>query len=225
MRRSVHALPGLFIGLLLGASLPAAVAHAAEAPSNPKSTGIICWTDKNGRQVGCGYTVPPEYANNPTRELNTRGITVKKSDAVLSGDALRAKQEEEARRKLDEEEHAAQRKRDQALLNSYTSEREIDARRDRDLAQVDLSIVGLETHLKQIRAGEQELLRRLEGFSKAGKPPPQQLTEDVARVAAETAEIERLISQRRNEQAALRAKYAELRMRYLELTQREAKPK
>ncbi|MCE2948669.1 MAG: hypothetical protein ACK515_21520 [bacterium] len=225
MRRPVHALPGLFIGLLLGASLPAAVVHAATAAGNPKSTGIICWTDKNGRQVGCGYTVPPEYANNPTRELNTRGITVKKSDAALTGDALRAKQEEEARRKVDEQERAAQRKRDEALLNSYTSEREIDARRDRDLAQVDLSIVGLETHLRQIRASEQELLRRLEGFSKAGKPPPAQLTEDVARVAAETAEIERLISQRRNEQVALRAKYGELRMRYLELTQREAKPK
>lgn len=224
MHRMARSLPGLTIGLLLGLTVPAAAAFAA-TPPNQKSTGIICWTDKNGRQVGCGYTVPPEYANNPTRELNTRGITVKKSEAVLTGDALRAKQEEEARRKADEQERAAQRKRDQALLNSYTSEREIDARRDRDLAQVDLSIIGLETHLKQMRAGEQELLRRLEGFTKTGKPPPQQLAEDVARVATETADIERLISQRRNEQTALRAKYNELRLRYLELTQREAKTK
>jgi hypothetical protein len=221
MPRTVRALPGLAIGLLLGLSIPAAVAFAA-APTNPKSTGIICWSDKNGRQVGCGYTVPPEYANNPTRELNTRGVTVKKSDAVLTGEALRARQEEEARRKSEEQERAAQRKRDQALLNSYSSEREIDVRRDRDLAQIDLSIVGLETHLRQIRGGEQELLRRLETFTKAGKPPPAQLAEDVARVAAETADIERLISQRRNEQSATRAKYNELRLRYLELTQREA---
>lgn len=224
MPRTAGSLPGLTLGLLLGWSIPAAVAWAA-APTNPKSTGIICWLDKNGRQIGCGYAVPPEYANNPTRELNTRGITVKKSDAVLTGEALRAKQEEEARRKADEQERALQRKRDQALLNSYSSEREIDARRDRDLAQVDLSIIGLETHLKQIRTGEQELLRRLEGFTKAGKPPPAQLAEDVARVAAETADIERLISQRRNEQVALRAKYNELRLRYLELTQREAQAK
>jgi hypothetical protein len=36
------------------------------------------------------------------------------------------------------------RQRDEALLNSYTSEREIDARRDRDIGQLDLTIVGLD---------------------------------------------------------------------------------
>jgi len=224
MTRSTRSLPGLAVGLLLGLSIPAAASFAA-APTFPKSTGIICWSDRNGKQIGCGYTVPPEYANNPTRELNTRGITVKKSDAVLTGEALRLKQEEDARRKAEEQERAAQRKRDQALLNSYTSEQEINARRDRDLAQIDLTIVGLETHLKQMRAGEVELQRRLDDFTKSGKPPPAQLAEDVVRVAAETADIARLISQRRNEQEALRAKYNELRLRYLELTRRETQPR
>lgn len=224
MPRSVSPLLALVCGLVLGFANPGPAA-AAGTPSGGRSTGIICWTDNNGRQVGCGYTVPPEYANNPTRELNARGVTVKKSDAVLSGEALRLKQEEEARRKAEEQERAAQRKRDQALLNSYTSEREIDARRDRDIGQLDLTIIGLETHLKQMRASEAELRKRLDAFAKSGKPPPQQLTEDVARVASETSDTERQISQRRNEQEALRAKYNEIRLRYLELTRRDTPQK
>ena len=80
-----------YCGLMLGCSISGLV--AAATPPGSKSSGIICWSDSNGRQVGCGYTVPPEFANNPTRELNARGITVKKSDATLGGEALRLKQQ------------------------------------------------------------------------------------------------------------------------------------
>jgi hypothetical protein len=224
MPRSAPLLSTLACGLVLGFANPGLVA-AAGTPAGGRSNVIICWTDNNGRQVGCGYTVPPEYANNPTRELNARGVTVKKTEGVLSGEALRLKQEEDARRKAEEQERVAQRKRDQALLNSYTSEREIDARRDRDVSQLDLTIVGLETHLKQMRSNEADLRKRLEAFSKSGKPVPQQLTEDVARVASEASDTERQISQRRSEQEALRARYNEIRLRYLELTRRETPPR
>lgn len=206
----------------VGMSIPGAALFAqSSAPPSHKGTGIICWSDKNGRQIGCGYTVPPEYANNPTRELNTRGITVKKSEAVLSGEALRAKQEEEAKRKLDEQERAAQRKRDLALLNSYTSESEIEARRDRDLQQLDLTILGLQTSLKQLKATEAELRRRMDTFAKNGKPPPENLAEDMTRASGDVTATERLVSQKRNEQEAVRVKYNELRTRFAELTRRE----
>ena len=220
MPRSASPLSTIVCGLVLGFANPG-LAAAAGTPPGGRSNVIICWTDNNGRQVGCGYTVPPEYANNPTRELNARGVTVKKTEGVLSGEALRLKQEEDARRKAEEQERTAQRRRDQALLNSYTSEHEIDARRDRDVGQIDLTIVGLETHLKHLRSNEADLRKRLEPFSKSGKPAPQHLTEDVARLAYEVSETERHIAQRRSEQEALRARYNEIRLRYLELTRRE----
>ena len=223
MPRMFNPLSTLACGLMLGCSISGLV--AAAAPPGSKSSGISCWSDSNGRQVGCGYTVPPEFANNPTRELNARGITVKKSDATLGGEALRLKQEEETRRRTEEQVRVAQRKRDEALLSSYTSEREIDARRDRDLGQLDLTILGLETYLKQMRSSEADVRRRLETAQKSGKPVPQQLTDDAIRISSEAADTERQISQRRSEQESLRAKYNELRLRYLELTRREAPPR
>ncbi len=223
MPRMFNPLSTLACSLMLGCSISGLV--AAATPPGSKSSGIICWSDSNGRQVGCGYTVPPEFANNPTRELNARGITVKKSDATLGGEALRLKQEEETRRRTEEQVRVAQRKRDEALLSSYTSEREIDARRDRDLGQLDLTILGLETYLKQMRSSEADVRRRLETAQKSGKPVPQQLTDDAIRISSEAADTERQISQRRSEQESLRAKYNELRLRYLELTRREAPPR
>jgi len=225
IRSLIRRLAGRLVIVLatgLGMSiLGTALFAQSSPPANPRGTGIICWSDKNGRQVGCGYTVPPEYANNPTRELNTRGITVKKSEAVLTGEALRAKQEEDARRKVEEQERAVQRKRDLALLNSYTSEGEIDSRRDRDLQQLDLTIVGLQTSLKQLKATEAELRRRMDTFAKNGKPPPENLTEDMSRAANDVTATERLISQKRNEQEGVRVKYNELRTRFADLTRRE----
>ncbi len=223
MPRMDHLLPALACGLILGSSISGLVA-AASPPAN-KTTGIVCWSDNNGRPVGCGYTVPPEFANNPTRELNNRGITVRKTEATLGGEALRIKQEEDARRKVEDQERAIQRKRDDALLNSYTSEREIDARRDRDIGQLDFTILGLETYLKQVRTREADLRLRLEGFQKSGKPAPQQLTDDFNRASSEGTDTERQIAQRRSEQESLRAKYSELRQRYLELTRREPQPR
>ena len=223
MPRMDQLLPALACGLILGSAIPGLVA-AASPPGN-KATGIVCWSDNNGRPVGCGYTVPPEFANNPTRELNNRGVTVRKTEATLGGEALRIKQEEDARRKVEDQERAIQRKRDDALLNSYTSEREIDARRDRDIGQLDFTILGLETYLKQVRTREADLRLRLEGFQKSGKPAPQQLTDDFNRASSEGTDTERQIAQRRSEQESLRTKYGELRQRYLELTRREPQPR
>ena len=31
---------------------------------------IVCWKDKAGKVVGCGDTVPPEYQDNATKELD-----------------------------------------------------------------------------------------------------------------------------------------------------------
>jgi hypothetical protein len=75
MPRSASLLSTIVCGLVLGFANPG-LAAAAGTPPGGRSNVIICWTDNNGRQVGCGYTVPPEYANNPTRALNARGITL-----------------------------------------------------------------------------------------------------------------------------------------------------
>lgn len=122
----------------------APVANAAE----PKGR-IVCWKDKSGKIVGCGDTVPPEYQTSATQELDRRGITRKTTDSA-DDLAKRKTQDQELARKKDEEQKrlSEQRRQDAALVNTFSSEKEIDVKRDRDLQVVELQINQLRLSLK-----------------------------------------------------------------------------
>ncbi|MCP2937683.1 hypothetical protein NK983_33800, partial [Salmonella enterica subsp. enterica serovar Typhimurium] len=75
--------------------------------------------------------LPAACADRGYRELNSQGATVKQVEAPMT-EAQRAKRDADAKKARDEEMvRQEQRRRDTTLLNTYTSEREIDAARDR----------------------------------------------------------------------------------------------
>ena len=216
---------GAFLGIALGVVAALATAPGPlGAQTKPAPSGaagnMLCWYDKSGRQLGCGNTVPPEFASYEIRELNRRGLTVKKTEAELTPEQVRARKEEDARRREAEEARAAARKRDQTLLASFTSEKEIEARRDRDLAQLDVSISGLQGELNQLRANETEIRRRIDAAAKGGKPVPTALRDEYLKAAADTAAMEKRSAERRAEQVTIRSRYDEIRSRFVELTRK-----
>ena len=52
--------------------LTAATAPAQTPQKSGGSSGIVCWKDKNGKVIGCGDKVPPEYQDNANKVLNRR---------------------------------------------------------------------------------------------------------------------------------------------------------
>src|SRR5688572_6516336 len=134
-----------FAGVLAAAallSLPAllAVPGTAEAQAGR----IVCWKDKSGKVVGCGDKVPPEYQGSATREMDSRGVTRKNTESVEEANQRRAKEQEAARVKTEEDKKALDQKRqDTALLDTFSNEKEIDIKRDRDLQAIDLQIEQL----------------------------------------------------------------------------------
>ena len=222
--RGVAVLAGTALGLTLAGLLATApvAAQNRSAPSAPSapSGNMICWYDKSGRQLGCGYTVPPEYANYEIRELNRRGVTVKRVEGELTPEQQRVRKEEDARRREAEDARAAQRKRDATLLASFSSEKEIEARRERDLAQVEVMLSGLQGELNQLRANEADVRRRIDAAAKSGKPVPTSLRDDYLKATADVASMEKAIAERRAEQITIRTRYDEMRNRYLELSRK-----
>src|ERR1044072_5577959 len=92
---------------------------------------IVCWKDKSGKVIGCGDKVPPEFQSSATKELDSRGITRKTTESVEEANQRRAKEQEAARVKADEDRKAVDQKRqDAALLETYANEKEIDLKRD-----------------------------------------------------------------------------------------------
>jgi hypothetical protein len=186
-------------------------AHAAQGK-------IVCWKDAAGKVIGCGDKVPPEYQNSGTRELDSRGITRGTTESTDEVNRRRQKEQEAARAKAEDERKAFdQRRQDKALLDSYSNEKEIDLKRDRDLQMIDLQIEQLATSLKNATQRYNDTRARVEAGEKSNKPPSPQLKEEHARATADVARFDKGIQAKNQEKEELRNRYADLRRRYTEL--------
>ncbi|NJR71925.1 MAG: hypothetical protein HC782_02000 [Gammaproteobacteria bacterium] len=107
-------------------------------------------------------------------EMNKQGRTVRKLDAPLTPEQLKARAAENAKKALDGQKVADQRQKDLALLGTYGSEREIDVLRDKDLAQVEQRRKFLESRVEEADAKVLKATNQLEfyiaGRSKNAKP-------------------------------------------------------
>ncbi len=207
---NVRALPLIALVFALGS------AHA----QTPGQTGgrIVCWKDKAGKTVGCGDKVPPEYQDNATKQLNQRGVTVNQSEPALTPDQKKALQEE-ADRKAADKLHAAELKRkDKALLDTFTTVKEIDLKRNRDIQLIESNIEAQQTNLKNANDRQADARNRSEQFKKENKPVPAPIQEEYDRAEGNKVKIQAQIAQKRKEIADLNQQYDEMKKRFSELT-------
>jgi hypothetical protein len=188
------------------------------APLAQAQQKIICWKDKTGKVVGCGDRVPPEFQQNESKTLDNRGIT--RQTNVSAEEAARLKLEAEKKAALkveDDRKIAEQRRQDSALVNTYTSDKEIDQRRDREVQVVDLQLVHLKSSLKNAAEAEAVLLKRNGDIAKSGKQLSPALADELARSTDERKRVEARVAEKEKDKAAIIARYAEQKARYLEL--------
>jgi hypothetical protein len=150
-----HLLPGLaLIGLMF--------APFAEAR-------VYCCKDARGQQV-CGDVLPESCADRSYRELNKQGATVKQVDAPISVEQ-RAKRDAAAQKASEEDRvRQEQRRRDATLLNTYSSERDIDMARKRRVTDIEELLVQLRDQQQTLRQRHVNLEADAARF--AGKPVP-----------------------------------------------------
>src|ERR1043165_4211939 len=92
---------------------------------------IICWKDKSGKVIGCGDKVPPEFQSSATKELDSRGVTRRQTESADEAIQRRQREDEAAKVRTEEDRKAIDQKRqDNALLATFSSEKEIDLKRD-----------------------------------------------------------------------------------------------
>ena len=187
-------------------ALPLAGLIAAPAMAQSKGGGkIVCWKDKSGKVVGCGDTVPPEYQAGATKELDSRGVTRKTTDSADVVAKRKQQDEEAAKQKAEEQKRVAEQKRqDSALLNTFSNEKEIDAKRDRELADLEVQITQLQGALNAAT------YRYNDAKSRNAK-------EDMARAAAEQDKLEKSIAAKKKDKEEIRQKYAAQKKRFVEL--------
>ncbi len=179
---------------------------------------IVCWKDAAGKVIGCGDKVPPEYQNSGTRELDSRGVTRGTTESAEEVNKRRLKEQEAARVKAEEQRKSVDQKRqDTALLETYSNEKEIDLKRDRDLGVIDLQIEQLTMSLKNATQRYTDTKARVDAVEKSKKPVSAQMTDELTRTTTDKERFEKGIEAKNREKEALRNRYAEQRRRYVEL--------
>lgn len=184
--------------------------------------GTYKWVDERG-VTHYGDAIPPAYVNAATTELSKKGLVVRQTAPALTDEQRQARQAELDRRNEEAQRAREQRRRDNALLNTYTSVSEIDLTRDRNLQQAELSQSGIETRRKVVAKRLSQLRTEAANYKNNKKPVPAQLKEDMARVQAEIDRLQASLDKGLREIEAIKARFAADRMRYQELTQVAAK--
>lgn len=168
------------------------------------------WVDKNG-QTHYGETIPPEYANSDTKVLDKNRVMDRK-------DGFDVKQQQES--KVDPEVAKAakeSKRRDEALLNTYSSEKEIDLSRDRNLLQVEARVNSYTTMLKSAKESLDALHKESDDLIKKNRKIPQSLTEDITEGEALVAKRQKELDVSQKEMDGVKARYEADKQRYREL--------
>jgi hypothetical protein len=191
--------------------LACALAFAAPASAQKlfkytdPATGKVVYTDK----------LPAEAAGKANEQLNRQGTVVKRNDAAPTAEELAARQAER-KRKLEEAMAAKEEKRkNTALLNTYSSEQDIDDARARALKANEEAIKDAERKVAEVQKRRKELAAEAEFYEK--KPMPRQLKQDVQNNQTALQANTDLLEAKRRETTAINARFDEDKRRYVEL--------
>jgi len=189
--------------LLATFALSAAVCFNAEAK-------LYKWVDKSG-VTHYGETIPPEYANRDTKQLNNGRITDRNENFDTT--------KQQATKQETEEEKAAKeaRRRDEALLNSFTNENEIDLSRDRSLMQIEARINSFTTLITSAQVTLDDLHKESDARTKKGWKIPQSLTDDITEAEERVAKLQKDLENNQKQSEAVKERYAKEKQRFREL--------
>lgn len=200
----------MFKAKWLGVSLVLCGVFCASAEAK-----LYKWVDDNGT-THYGETIPPEYANKDATKLSDKG-RVEKHIEKLTPEEQRARDAEEAKKNSAKQAAIEAKRRDSALLNTFSNENEIDLSRDRSLQQVEARINSIHTMLKSAQASLVEHQKEQDGLVKQGKKIPKSLLEDVAESEAHLAKLNKELAQNEQELANVKARFEADKLRYREL--------
>lgn len=186
-----------------------------------------CVDEKGTTHIG--DTPPVACARVPMFEISRSGSVIRRIDPTPTADELKAKEAETAERREREKAAAEQRRKDVALLSTYSTAAEFDTARDRNIEPIMGRIKSAQDRIAAVDKRTQEISDEME-FYKAGKSKthkkkdgapvrevPIQLTTDYERVTGEKAALLKSVQGYEREIVDLRAKYEADKKRWQEL--------
>jgi Domain of unknown function (DUF4124) len=184
-------------------------------------------TDKGGR-THIGDTPPAQCAEVVMYETSASGTVLRKIDPTPSADEVKAKLAAEEKKKADDIAAGEQRRKDLALMATYTSEKDFDVAAERNLDPIIMRIKSVKERIAAVEKRQQSLEDEME-FYQAGKSKtsksksaPPQLVTDLDRVKAEQVTLATNLKNYDKEVADTRARYESDKQRWKDLKTQQA---
>ncbi len=152
---------------------------------------IKCWVNKDGVRE-CGQIVPPEYAQQRIEIINERGIVVEVIEAAKSREQL-AKEAAERRRL------AEQKRRDEILLNTFTTERDIELARKSRIQAIESIIAITNSNTRSLKSNLTRIQKRAADFERAGEEPPKELFEEMESLKRQIKDNEEFVAKKQRD--------------------------
>ncbi len=195
------AVSALFVAALL---LTSANAHAVTYKW-VDDQGVVHYTDK----------LPPEAINKSSIELNKQGVPIKKIEPALTPEQRAAREAEEERARQVAKARAEIERKDRALLQTYTTESEIDLARNRALGTIDAQMQSAQVYTVNLNKRKKDLAVRVAALG--DKPVPAQLERERVNIDEELARQSDLILAKQREIAVVNARYDADKLRWQQL--------
>jgi hypothetical protein len=189
----------------------------------PAQAAFKC-VDEKGR-THIGDTPPEQCAKVVMYEVTRTGTVLRTIQPTLTEEQVKARIAEDEKRKEGEKVAAEQKRKDLALLATYSSEAEVDVARDRNVEPIQGRIKLAKERITAIDKRNKELDEELE-FYKAGKSSkagakkveaPPMMVEEQARLKHEKQTVTKSIAGYEKEITDLTSKYAVDKKRWLAL--------
>ncbi len=181
-----------------------------------------CQDPANSRRV-CGDTLPEVCRGGVFKVFDKAGNLMREVGPPMSAEQKAAKAAEAQQKKEQEELAREQRRKDQALLHTYSSLKDIDLAQEKAENDVRLSIGNAETQIQSIRTRRKKLENEAE-FHK-NKPLPADIARGLQAADYEIKLQEEQRDLKKNDFVSIKAKYDADRKRYREVTgQTEVSP-
>ena len=170
-----------------------------------------------------GDTEPAACANVMLYEVSRSGTIIRSIEPTPTPEQVKVKRDEAERRKEAERVAAEQKRKDLALLSSYSDEREFEVARDRNIEPLAGRIKISKDRIKTIDARVAQLEDEMEyykaGKSKASKTrePPQPLLHELQRLRIEKEGLEQSVAGTERQIEAFRVRFDIDKKRWLAL--------
>lgn len=183
---------------------------------------LFCCIDTNGKQI-CGDLLPQACYGRAYREIGDSGRTLRNVEAPLTAEQRAQRAVEDEKRKAEEAARREQQRKDQALLNTYGNERDIEAMRTRAQDDVQKSIKAAEVKISEIRAQRKKFENEAEFYKR--KKMPTDVQKGLSDADFEIKAQESIIEAKTKELEIIRQKYDEDKRNFIDLSKRGIAPR